>query len=163
MSTQANDIQFYGPQRSGALQRFNRQMTEWGLVMPPVEPLVLDFGLSDFARIGLIEYWIANEMDAGYCGKYLFLFDGQRCPMHHHLDKHETFFIVKGKLKMDFDGTTRAMGPGDLLVVDVNRPHSFVGVGPVLILEVSKPCLIEDNYFADRNIPIGGNYKVKTR
>ena len=26
----------------------------------------------------LIEFWIANEMDAGYCAKYLFVFDGQR-------------------------------------------------------------------------------------
>ena len=38
----------------------------------------------EFDRVGLIEFWIANEKEAGYCGKYLFAFDGQQCPAHSH-------------------------------------------------------------------------------
>ncbi len=60
--------------------------------MPPHEPLVSDFGLGDFYETGLIEYWVANEIQAGYCGKLLFVFGGQTCPMHWHKRKHETFF-----------------------------------------------------------------------
>jgi len=141
------------------LQAFQDQMQDWDMVMPPVEPLVLDFGLGDFNLTGLIEYWIANEVEAGYCGKYLFVFDGQTCPLHHHLEKLETFFIVKGSVKMEYAGDIRILHAGDVLRMDVGSAHSFTGLGPALLLEVSRPCLVDDNYFANCSIPIGGNYE----
>jgi len=140
------------------LQLFQQQMEEWGIALPDIEPLVLDFGLGHFYKIGLIEYWIANEIDSGYCGKYLFVFDQQTCPLHHHLDKLETFFIVKGTVKMIYGEKVLHMVPGDVLRVDTQQAHSFTGIGPALLLEISKPCLISDNYFSDERIPIGGNY-----
>lgn len=146
-----------------ALAAFKKQLRKWGLAMPAVKPLVLDFGLGDFYRTGLIEYWIANETRAGYCGKYLFLFDRQACPRHHHLEKKETFFIVKGKVEMNYGGKTFRMKPGDVLPVECGKPHQFRGVGPALILEISRPCIIADNYFADRHIPVGGNYRKETK
>lgn len=155
----ARSIEVASPLAGQVLVALARQLSIWNLVMPAVQPLVLDFGLGDFYRIGLIEYWIANEMKAGYCGKFLFLFDRQTCPCHHHCEKLETFFIVKGTVNMDYDGKTRRMKPGDVLLVECGKPHEFRGVGPALILEVSKPCIVADNYFADPNIPIGGNYK----
>ena len=129
--------------------------------MPPVEPLVLDFGLNDFARIGLVEYWIANELQPGYCGKYLFVADGQACPMHHHRKKHETFFIIKGRVGMVCDCVEREMDEGDVLAVEPGKVHGFTGIGPALLLELSMPCKIDDNYFENRDIPIGGNYKAR--
>ena len=92
-------ISLSGQQREMILASFLQQIEEWQIALPPVEPLVLDFGLGDFSKYGLIEYWIANEMRAGYCGKYLFLFDGQTCPLHRHTGKHETFFVVKGRMQ----------------------------------------------------------------
>jgi mannose-6-phosphate isomerase-like protein (cupin superfamily) len=153
------DISIKGPATEAALAEFAGQMKTWRLTMPPVEPLVLDFGLGDFRDVGLIEYWIANEIDEGYCGKYLFVFDGQTCPMHRHEEKHETFFIVKGTVRMEYDGDVREMHEGDVLPVDQWKYHSFTGVGPALLLEISKPCVIDDNYFEDTRIPIGGNYR----
>jgi mannose-6-phosphate isomerase-like protein (cupin superfamily) len=135
------------------------QIEAWGLVMPAVEPLVLDFGLGDFYRTGLIEYWIANENEAGYCGKFLFLFDSQTCPLHHHAEKLETFFIVKGCFQVTYAGRSFDMHPGDVLRVETGKPHAFTGKGPALLLEVSKPSIIDDNYFQDTRIPIGGNYQ----
>jgi mannose-6-phosphate isomerase-like protein (cupin superfamily) len=149
------DISVRGPVRDDALARFDEQMAAWQIAMPPVEPLVLDFGLGDFEHTGLIEYWIANEVDAGYCGKYLFVFDGQTCPTHHHLHKMETFFLVKGRLTVAMGEQEIQMTPGDVLTVRPGRRHSFTGVGPALLLELSKPCVIEDNVFADEAIPIG--------
>ncbi len=139
-----------GPIKEKALTAFGEQIEEWGLVMPEVEPLVLDFGLGDFEHIGLIEYWIANEIEAGYCGKYLFLFDGQRCPAHKHALKHETFFVVKGAVKMTTDGEDHTLGMGDVLVMPPDRLHTFAGEGNSLILEVSMPCLVTDNYFENQ-------------
>src|SRR5512139_1235567 len=119
-----------GPLHDDALRRFTTQLKKWDLAMPSVEPLVLDFGLGDFDKVGLIEYWVANEEAAGYCGKFLFLFDGQTCPKHHHRQKLETFFIVRGQVEMEFEGRTWTMQPGETLRVDVNKPHRFTGRGP---------------------------------
>jgi D-lyxose ketol-isomerase len=138
-----------------ALKAFAKQADAWGLTMPDVDPLVLDFGLGEFEKTGLIEYWIANESQAGYCGKFLFVFDGQTCPEHRHRDKHETFFVVKGRVRMRHDGRATDMGPGGVLPVDPGQPHAFTGLGPALLLEISTPCLIADNVFEDRRIPIG--------
>jgi D-lyxose ketol-isomerase len=155
----ALSIALKGKEAAQALGRFHRQMKAWGVALPAVAPLVLDFGLGDFGKIGLIEYWIANEMKAGYCGKYLFVFDGQTCPMHRHRKKHETFFIVKGRVAMTYNGKRRQMGEGEVLPVERWKFHSFTGIGPALLLEVSTPCEVDDNYFEDPRIPIGGNYR----
>lgn len=157
----ALDISLHGIEAEKALNAFYEQIQQWKVAMPKVEPLVLDFGLGDFDKIGLIEFWIANEIEAGYCGKYLFVFDGQTCPNHHHKEKIETFFIVKGKVKMTYDGLISEMSEGDVLYVEQGKYHSFTGIGSALLLELSKPCIVDDNYFENTNIPIGGNYRGK--
>ncbi len=156
-------IAMTGPAADAALARCKEVLDHWQVAMPAVMPLVLDFGLDRFHEVGLIEFWIANEMEAGYCGKYLFVFAGQTCPRHQHQAKHETFFMVKGEIEMDFDGTKRHLSAGDVLPVPPGRLHRFTGIGPALLLELSSPCEIDDNYFADTEIPIGGNYKGKAR
>ena len=141
------------------LERFRLQICEWNVVMPHVEPLVSDFCIGEFEKNGLIEMWIANEIEAGYCGKYLFVFDGQTCPKHLHRNKIETFHILKGKVLMHYDGREINMSAGDTLLVERDKYHSFTGQGPALLLEISTPCIVSDNYFEDTAIPIGGNYK----
>ncbi len=148
-------ISVRGEVRDRALARFYAHVAEWGIALPPVEPLVLDFGLGDFDRTGLIECWIANEVDAGYCGKYLFVFDGQTCPTHHHRDKTETFFVVAGRLRVQRPSVSVELAPGEVLRIDRGERHSFTGVGPALLLELSTPCVVDDNAFADPAIPIG--------
>ena len=103
----AQIIAVTGTARKRALRECQAQLKTWKLAMPPHEPLVSDFGLGDFYETGLIEYWVANELQAGYCGKLLFVFGGQTCPLHWHKKKHETFFIVRGKVTMHFDGSAR--------------------------------------------------------
>lgn len=152
-------IALTGAKRTKALREFKTQMKAWDLAMPPHEPLVLDFGLNDFAKIGLIEYWIANEIEAGYCGKFLFVFDGQTCPAHLHRKKHETFFLVRGRLRVTFNDSVLNLKPGDCLPVAPGILHSFTGRGPALLLEISKPCLVADNFFQNSEIPIGQNRK----
>jgi D-lyxose ketol-isomerase len=154
----AQKIAVLGPRREEILADYQRILDAWAMKMPPVEPLVLDFGLNRFEEVGLVEAWICNEERAGYCGKYLFLFDGQTCPEHRHRLKTETFFLAKGALDVCLDGTRQRLTEGDTLLIEPWLPHSMTGVGPALILEISTPCLVDDNYFADPAIPIGGNY-----
>jgi len=152
------NIELQGEARHKALEKFYAKLKAWGVALPPATPLVLDFGLGAFEKTGLIECWIANEIEVGYCGKYLFVFDGQTCPMHHHRDKHETFFVVQGQVSMTIEGRTEILKAGAVKVMDVHTKHSFTGQGDALLLEISKPCIVADNYFENRSIPIGGNY-----
>ena len=157
----ALDIAVRGSLREQVLSAFEEQLRKWQIVMPPTERLVWDFGRKDFYRVGLIECWITNEVEAGYCGKFLFVFDGQTCPLHQHHLKHETFYLLKGRVKMMFDGKELEREAGGVFPVPVGKVHSFTGIGPALLLEISTPCFIEDNYFEDTAIPIGGNHKKR--
>jgi quercetin dioxygenase-like cupin family protein len=148
--------QLLGAERQRALAHCRATIRGWGLTMPPVQPLVLDFGLGRFGEIGEIEFWVANEEEAGYCGKLLFVADGQTCPDHRHAIKHETFFVVKGCVRMLVDGEARLLSEGDLLVMPPGQRHSFTGVGPALLLEVSMPSRRRDNFFADPAIGAQG-------
>ena len=128
-------------------------ISKWGLRMPKEVCLVLDFGLGDFYNQGLVEFWVANEEKEGYCGKFLFLFENQTCPSHFHRFKHETFFVVKGKVKMKANGEEFIMAEGDVFPMKQGTLHSFQAVeGPALILEVSKPCVPKDSIFEDERI-----------
>lgn len=151
-------ISAHGPIADEALGRFTEQAKAWGVALPKVQPLVLDFALGRFNQIGLIEYWLANEATAGYCGKYLFVFDGQSCPRHHHQTKHETFFVIRGRLEVNYGAERIFLHEGDTLPIAPGIPHGFRGFGNTLLLELSMPCQIDDNYFEDTRIPIGGNH-----
>ena len=155
----ARKIELSGKSRTQALNNFKNQLSKWSIGIPNVEPLVLDFGLGQFDTIGLVEVWIANEIKAGYCGKYLFVADGQTCPMHFHKHKHETFFVVQGQVRVVLDGEKIGLKEGDVLPVAPLSKHSFTGLGPALLLELSQPCVIDDNFFEDSRIPIGVNYQ----
>ena len=141
-----------GAAREEALAALHDQLAAWGLTMPAVTPLVMHFGLERFYEVGETEFWVANEAALGYCGKFLFVFDGQTCPYHRHQLKHETFFILKGAIRMTMEQESREMHEGDLLVMPPGTGHSFTGLGPALILEVSMPSILQDNFFADKQI-----------
>ncbi len=152
MAQNVDNMQVRGELRERALAGFAKQMRGWDVAMPAVEPLVLDFGLGQFEKTGLIEYWIANEEQAGYCGKYLFVFDGQTCPLHSHAKKHETFYVVKGSVTLTVNGKPHTMTPGAVLAMPPGDVHSFRGNGNALLLEISTPCLVADNRFEDPRI-----------
>ncbi|MDD2707601.1 MAG: D-lyxose/D-mannose family sugar isomerase [Verrucomicrobiae bacterium] len=148
----SEDFQIYGKERARILELFNREILAWDLKMPGNEPLVIDFGLRRYSEMGLIEFWIANEEKEGYCGKFLFVFNNQTCPYHYHHYKHETFFVVKGKVKMNVEGKVVIMKEGESLAMARGTSHSFAGIGPALLLEVSKPCLPNDSIFHEKKI-----------
>ena len=142
-----------GRERENILARAAAKLDQWGLKMPDVfPPVVFDFGLGDFVHSGHIEYWIANELEEHYCGKFLFMFDGQTCLAHHHDKKHETFFILKGKVVMHIKDGDVTMNPGDSLPMPQGTVHSFTAETDSLILEVSLPSLKGDSIFEDERV-----------
>jgi mannose-6-phosphate isomerase-like protein (cupin superfamily) len=152
MSSKYEDAEAPESQRGRAIAECEAALADWGVRMPDVRPLVLDFGLGRFGEIGLIEYWVANEVEHGYCAKFLFVFDRQTCPKHYHMRKHETFFVVKGEVEMECGAQVRALKAGDTLVMPPATPHRFIGCGPALLLEASQPSVRDDNFFEDKRI-----------
>jgi N-acetylneuraminate synthase len=146
------DVELDGPAREAALRKCLARLDEWDIPVPKDFKLVLNFGLDEFEKTGLTEFWVANETDHSYCGKFLYLFDGQTCPEHYHDMKHETFYILRGQVRMIADGQERMMAPGDRLVMPPGVRHAFSGVGDALILEVSMPSIRGDNFFTDKRI-----------
>lgn len=159
----AQAVALRGREAEDAIRALRDQVSAWGLALPSTTPFACDFGLGRFREVGEVEVWIANEVAAGYCGKFLFVQDGQTCPLHCHRQKHETFFIVKGEVQMRYGEETRLLQAGDVLPVAPGEQHAFTGVGPALLLEVSMPCLIDDNVFADDRIPIGANWRGRSQ
>ena len=147
-----DDVELQEDAREHALAACRRQIRDWGLKMPRRRPLVLDFGIGEFEKTGLIEFVFANMLKEGYCGKFLFVFDGQTCPYHHHRVKHETFFVVKGTVRMRVNGKTRVLNEGHTLVMPAGTKHSFAGLGPALLLEASMPSVRGDNFFRDKRV-----------
>ncbi|MFW6437538.1 MAG: cupin domain-containing protein [Armatimonadota bacterium] len=147
-----DSVMIGGREREQAVEEINEQMERWGLTLPDAEPFPLDFGLGRFRVIGETEYWIANETEHGYCGKFLFLFGGQTCPRHQHRVKHETFYVVKGTVSMRTDDGETLMQRGDTLLMPPGVDHEFSGIGPALVLEVSMPSIAGDSYFEDKRI-----------
>jgi len=145
-------ISLQGKEREQVLERIQRVVASWGLKLPDTPPDPLHFGYDEFARVGETEFNINNNVEQGYCGKFLFMFEGQTCPMHHHRIKHETFFLVKGRIRMELDGRRFVMSQGDTLVVAQNARHEFSALEDSLVLESSKPDLPNDSIFDDPDI-----------
>ena len=150
------DLEVLGAEREAVKGKIDDQLREWGLTIPDVFHLMIHFGLNDFYRTGETEFWVANELEAGYCAKLIFVFDGQTCPYHHHNVKHETFYVLKGRTRMILDGRETIKEQGDILPVPPGVKHAFTGAGPCLLLEVSMPSILGDSHFEDKRIGRNG-------
>ena len=89
------------------------------------------------------EIWIVNR---DYCGKKLILNKGYRCSMHHHKNKDETFYILKGKVLMETDNKKQIMTEGDSIIIAPNTKHRFTGLENSEIIEFSTHHEDEDSY-----------------
>ena len=89
------------------------------------------------------EEWITNR---AYCGKKLTLKKGFRCSMHHHKNKDETFYILKGKVLLELDNQKHIMKPGDSILVKPHTKHRFTGLEDSEIMEFSTHHEDEDSY-----------------
>lgn len=141
-----------GSERNLIIEKCKEMVSAWGLKLPDVEPAVLHFGLDGFYSVGEIEFDIVNDVENCYCGKFIFLFKGQKCPEHYHRFKKETFFIVKGKVNMTVNGEGRTLVQGDFLNMERGQKHTFIALEDALILESSNPDLPHDSIFTDPKI-----------
>jgi quercetin dioxygenase-like cupin family protein len=98
------------------------------------------------------EVWVANNKDANYCGKLLHVNKGTGFKMHFHDIKEETFYILKGKLKVTLrDTADRTDYSGVLeegMCLDLKRlePHAVEALEDTIIIEASTFHRDSDSY-----------------
>lgn len=139
-------------QKNDVISRIYKITDSWGINLRGMESIPVHFGLNRFYEIGETEFVIVNDRDNNYCGKFLFVFKDQTCPTHYHKRKHETFFVLKGKVRMLMNEKEKVLEQGDTLVMDRKCLHSFTGLTDALLLEVSNASLPDDSFFENRQI-----------
>jgi len=100
------------------------------------------------------EEWIVNN--ELYCGKFLNIKKGFRGSIHHHKNKHETFYILEGKILLELPETNkkRIMLPGDIQTLPPLTTHRFTGIENTKIIEFSTPHEDSDTYRDSQSEPI---------
>lgn len=87
-----------------------------------------------------------------YCGKLLAFNRGAKFSMHFHSIKDETWYVQSGKFLVKFINTGNAsMGEQELNAGDTWHnpplfPHQIICLEAGIIIEVSTPDSVEDNY-----------------
>jgi len=100
------------------------------------------------------EVWIANN--AKYCGKILYFNKGAEFSMHYHMLKHETFYILSGKIVLrgfDLSDATpheETYGPGTVIVIPAGNPHKIFAIEETVVIEVSTQHFEDDSYRIQR-------------
>ena len=103
------------------------------------------------------ERWIHN--DGLDCAKILVLKGGKHCSLHYHVKKTETFYVAKGRLKMELTDQSSArqnppvvqeifeMGEGDAILLRPGMVHRFTGIAEEThIFEFSTQHFDEDSH-----------------
>ena len=96
------------------------------------------------------EIWIANNEK--YCGKILRFNAGAQFSMHFHMEKHETFFILKGRILLKGYDLTNAnehekeFGQGAVITIPAGNPHKIIALEETEVLEVSTQHFDHDSY-----------------
>lgn len=93
--------------------------------------------------------WVSNEK---YCSKFLHFKEGAKFSMHFHAQKEESWYVLSGEFLVRSINTTNAsqktirITPGDVWHNKILEPHQLICEKEGMILEVSTPDSVEDNY-----------------
>jgi len=78
----------------------------------------------------------------------LYISPGGFVRSHVHPTQEETFTGVEGTFVLDIAGETRALGPGETVVIPARTPHGFRDAKEAAKLQVTvRPALALDDYF----------------
>lgn len=115
----------------------------------PIDPITFTRGEEHPKGWGK-EIWIVNNDK--YCGKILEFDKGAEFSMHYHMLKHETFYILEGKIELrgydltDATPVSEFYSEGMVITIPAGNPHKIIAVSPTRILEISTPHYESDSY-----------------
>jgi len=90
------------------------------------------------------EEWIVNNEK--YCGKILNLKKGFQSSTHYHKNKHETFYLLEGKVMIELEDKKSIMIPGDSQILPPLQKHRFTPLEDSKIIEFSTHHEDSDTY-----------------
>ena len=97
------------------------------------------------------------EINERYMVKRLTMHRGHRCSLQYHEKKHETIYVLSGRLKI-FSGPNK-----DKLADQVYGPHSFMTIPPLVVHRMEA---VEDCVYLEASTPemedvvrLGDDYK----
>jgi len=102
------------------------------------------------------ELWLVNNKNEDYCGKILFIEGGKSTSMHYHSEKHETFHVIEGLLRVDMlrdkdepshQPFTMTCKEGESMEMEREQPHKLrADKEDVTLIEISKFHKDEDSH-----------------
>jgi len=93
--------------------------------------------------------WATNDL---YCGKLMHFNKDAKFSMHFHSDKDETWLILEGKFELRYIDTkdasthSKILKEGDTWRNYPLEPHQLICIEEGIVVEVSTPDSVEDNY-----------------
>jgi quercetin dioxygenase-like cupin family protein len=93
--------------------------------------------------------WATNDR---YCGKMMHFNAGARFSMHFHREKEETWYIQSGRFVVKWINTANAeqlkqeLTAGETWHNPPCMPHQLICLEEGIVVEVSTPDSVEDNY-----------------
>mmetsp|Transcript_22061 Transcript_22061/g.71004 ORF Transcript_22061/g.71004 Transcript_22061/m.71004 type:complete len:522 (-) Transcript_22061:2236-3801(-) len=107
-------------------------------------------GLDAFEQYGCT---LVSLFNREYAMKIVVQLAGQVNPFHFHKVKDETFYVVRGQLKVYLDdGHEKLLSPGDHLWVPRGVGHAFGTETGCIFIEVSSAVVDGDSYYHDVEI-----------
>lgn len=104
------------------------------------------YGIEKFQECGAA---IFNLFNREYCKKIIILLPGQSHPVHHHIQKEETFQVLYGDLAVNLNGDIKNLVTGELLTVERGVKHSFSSKNGVVFEEISTTHFKNDSFYVD--------------
>jgi len=84
------------------------------------------------------ELWWAHAKR--YVGKLIVINKGERLSLQYHKKKHETIYILRGRLRLRFGRRQLSLAPGSSMPIPPRTVHRFEApFGRVTLLEASTP------------------------
>lgn len=105
------------------------------------------------------EEWIVNNYL--YCGKILNVQKGFQSSYHFHKNKHETFYILEGKVLMEVGGDKKIMNRGDVQILEPKMKHRFTPIADSKIIEFSTHHEDSDTYRDEESKKVDVNKLMK--
>lgn len=87
-----------------------------------------------------------------YCSKILHFYKDAKFSLHFHIEKHETWYVSKGKLLLNYTDVKLGkifsinLVAGDVVVVPQGHPHQLTALEESDIFEASTPHKDNDSY-----------------
>ena len=107
------------------------------------------YGLDKFDEFGLVMLTVVNR---DYCKKLLVSLPGQLHPEQYHNQKEETFHVLYGELKLQLDGKSQILGPGDVVTIMPGVRHAFRSIAGAVVEEISSTHFKNDSFYTDEAI-----------